>query len=134
ACRRVAELEQDVEQLRGENRKLQTQAFGRKSEQQSRGERSQQLDDPGETQPPRPRGQQRGRPGPQRRDYSHLPVREETVELPEAERVCPHCGLPLVACGTEDAEQIEIETFSYRRVTHRRRYQRTCPCPGQRTW
>jgi len=134
AVRRLAVLEQESEHLRGENRKLQAQAFGRKSEKQSGSDRSNQLDDPSEAQPPRPRGQQRGRPGPQRRDYSHLPVREETVELPPAECVCPHCGLPLVACGTEDADQIEIDSTVYRRLTHRRRYQRTCPCPGQRTW
>ena len=134
ACRRLAELEQEVEQLRGENRQLQAQQFGRHSEKQSRQDRSNELDDPAETAPPRPRGHQRGRPGPQRRDYSHLPVRAETVELPEAERRCPQCGLPLVAGGTEDAEQLEIDIVVYRRVTHRRRYQRTCSCAGQRTW
>lgn len=134
AVRRIAALEQENEHLRGENRQLQAQRFGRKSEKQSRSDRSHQLDDPGEAKSPQPRGQQRGRPGPQRRDYSHLPVREETVELPEAERLCPHCGLPLVACGAEDADQIEIDILVYRRLTHRRRYQRTCACPGQRTW
>jgi len=40
ACRRSAALEQDLEQLRGENRKLQAQAFGRKSEKPSRRDRS----------------------------------------------------------------------------------------------
>jgi transposase len=134
AGRRLAELEQELEHLRGENRQLQAQQFGRQSEKQSRRDRSNELDDPDETTPPRARGHQRGRPGPQRRDYRHLPVREETVDLPQAERLCPHCGLPLIACGTEDAEQLEIEITVYRRVTHRRRYQRTCACPGQRTW
>jgi transposase len=134
AVRRLAALEQEHEHLQGENRKLQAQAFGRKSEKQSGSDRSNQLDDPSVAQPPRPRGHQRGRPGPQRRDYSHLPVREETVELPPAACVCPHCGLPLVACGTEDADQIEIDITVYCRRTHRRRYQRTCRCPGQRTW
>jgi transposase len=134
ACRRLAELQQDVAQLRGENRQLQAQQFGRPSERQSRQDRSNELDDPAATPSPRPRGHQRGQPGPQRRDYRHLPVREETVELPAAARVCPHCGLPLVACGTEDAEQLEIDSVVYRRVTHRRRYQRTCACAGQRTW
>jgi transposase len=134
ACRRIAELQTEVEHLRGENRKLQAQAFGRKSEKQCRRDRSNQLDDPSEVKPQRPRGHQHGHPGHQRRDYSHLPVREETRELPEAQRVCPHCGLPLVACGAEAADQIEIETMIYRRLTHRRRYQRTCNCPGQRTW
>lgn len=134
ACRRLAELEQEHEHLRGENRKLQAQAFGRKSEQQSGRDRSNQLDDPSAAQPARPRGHQPGRPGPPRRDYNHLPVREETVELPQGERLCPHCGLPLVACGAEEAEQLEIDITVYRRRTHRRRYQRTCPCPGPRTW
>src|ERR1700730_15188206 len=102
--RRLATLEQENEQCRGEIRKLQAQAFGRKSEKQSRSDRSNQLDDPGEAKPALPRGQQRGHPGHQRRDYSHLPVRTDPPrELPEAERVCPDCGLPMVACGTEEA-------------------------------
>src|SRR5438552_522798 len=115
ACRRIAEVEQEAERLRGENRQLQAQAFGRKSERQSSSDRSNELDDPSQAQPPRPRGQRRGRPGPQRRDYSQLPIREEIVELPESQRVCPHCGLPLVACGAEEADQIEIESTVYRR-------------------
>src|SRR5713226_8871864 len=135
AVRRIAVLERENEQLRGENRKLQAQAFGRRSEKQSRSDRSNQLDDPSEAKPSQPRGHQRGHPGHPRRDYSHLPVRMDPPrELPEAERVCPDCGLPLVACGTEEAEQLEIETVVYRRVTQRCRYKRTCSCPGQRTW
>src|SRR6266446_2881916 len=69
AVRRIAALEQENEHLRGENRKLQAQAFGRKSEKQSRSDRSNQLDDPDEPKTRRPRGQQRDRPGPKRRDY-----------------------------------------------------------------
>jgi transposase len=134
AVRRIAALEQENEHLRGEIRKLQAEQFGRKSEKQSGSDRSNQLDDPSETKSKRPRGQQRDRPGPQRRDYSHLPIREETTELPGAERACAYCGLPLVASGMEDTEQIEIEIHIYRRVTHRCRYQRTCQCPGQRTF
>ena len=132
---RIAALERENEHLRGENRKLQAQAFGRKSEKQSRSDRSHQLDDPRETKPSQPRGHQPGYPGHRRRDYSHLPVRTDPPrELPEAERVCSDCGLPLVACGTEEAEQLETETVIYRRVTPRCRYKRTCQCPGQRTW
>jgi transposase len=135
AVRRIAALEQENEQLRGQNRKLQAQAFGRKSEKQSRSDRSNQLEDPREAKPPQPRGQQRGHPGHQRRDYSHLAVLIDPPRtLPEAERVCPDCGSPLVACGTEEAGQLEIETVVYRRVTPRCRYKRTCQCPGQRTW
>src|SRR5216683_1060643 len=135
AVRRIAALEQENEQLRGQNRKLQAQAFGRKSEKQSRRDRSNQLDDPSEAKSSQPRGHQRGHPGHRRRDYSHLPVRTDPPrELPEAERACPNCGLPLVTCGAETAEQLEIEIVIYRRVTPRCRYKRTCQCPGQRTW
>jgi transposase len=134
AVRRIAALEQENERLRGENRKLQAELFGRRSEKQSASDRSNELDDPAEAKPKRPRGRQPGQPAPQRRDYSHLPAREQFVDLPEAERICPECGLPLKACGTEDSEQLEIEIRVYRRVIRRRRGQRTCRCPGQRTF
>src|SRR5437773_7817333 len=133
AVRRIAALEQENEQLRGENRKLQAERFGRRSEKQSGSDRSNQLDDPADAQPKRKRGQQPDRPAPQRRDYSHLPAREQFIDLPESEQICPCCGLPLNACGTEDSEQLEIETSVFRRVLRRRRYQRTCCCPGPRT-
>ena len=133
AKQRIAELEQEVAQLRGENRKLQDQLFGRKSESAATTDRSNQLDDPDNPSEPQPRGQRRGRPGPKRRDYRHLPVREDLRELPELERVCPTCGLPLTTCGAEESEQVEIETVIYRRIIRRRRYQRTCSCPGPRT-
>ncbi len=133
AKQRIAELEQEVAQLRGENRKLQDQLFGRKSESAATTDRSNQLDDPDNPSEPQPRGQRRGRPGPKRRDYRHLPVREDLRELPELERVCPTCGLPLTTCGAEESEQVEIKTVIYRRIIRRRRYQRTCSCPGPRT-
>jgi transposase len=133
AKQQIAALEQEVAQLRGENRKLQDQLFGRKSETSSPTDRSNHLDDPDETTPRQPRGQRHDRPGPKRRDYRHLPVREDLQELPESQRVCPTCGRPLTVCGAEVSEQVEIETEVYRRVIRRRRYQRTCRCPGPRT-
>lgn len=134
AVRRIAALEQENEQLRGENRKLQAERFGRRSEKQSGSDRSHELEDPADAQPKRPRGRQPGQPAPRRRDYSHLPAREQFLDLPEAEQICPDCGLPLKACGTEDSEQLEIEIIVYRRVIRRRRGQRTCGCPGPRTF
>jgi transposase len=133
AVRRVAALEQENEQLRGEVRKLQAERFGRRSEKQSRSDRSNELDDPANAKPKRSRGRQPGQPAPRRRDYSQLPAREEFLDLPEAQQVCPHCGQPLKACGSEDSEQLEIEITVFRRVIHRRRGQRTCGCPGPRT-
>jgi transposase len=133
ALRRVAALEQENEQLRGQVRKLQAERFGRRSEKQSGSDRSNELDDPANANPKRPRGRQPDQPAPRRRDYSHLPVREEFIDLPDAQRLCPHCGQPLKACGSEDSEQLEIEIIVFRRVIHRRRGQRTCDCPGPRT-
>jgi len=130
AVQRAERLEAEVEQLRGENRTLQDQLFGRKSETASSRDRSNRLeggDDSAPTTPPK-RGQRKDRPGPTRRDYSHLPVVEELRELPEQQRVCPQCGAALAASDTEDSEQIEIEVRAYRRRIRRRRYQRTCSC------
>jgi hypothetical protein len=44
------------------------------------------------------------RPGPNRRDYSHLPVVEELRELPQERRVCPHCAAALSPSDTEDSD------------------------------
>src|SRR5437879_11253813 len=82
AVRRIAALEQENEQLRGENRKLQAERFGRRSEKQSCSDRSNELADPADAKPKRPRGRQPGQPAPQRRDYSRLPRHEQLIDLP----------------------------------------------------
>ena len=136
ALGRVTALEQKVEQLEGEKRQLQADLFGRRSEARPGNDRSNDLEDPQDDSqgPQRNRGQQPGNPGPKRRDYSHLPVRETFLELPPEHCVCPRCGQPLLRrSDTEDSELIEIEVCAYRRVIHRRRYQRTCTCDGPKT-
>ncbi len=132
AVHRAEHLEAEVENLRGENRKLQDQLFGRKSEKSSTRDRSNHLEgesDERDSSTPRKRGQRKDRPGPQRRDYSHLPVVEDLRELPEDQRACPQCGAALSPSNTEDSEQIEIEVEPIARRI-RRRYQRTCTCPN----
>jgi transposase len=131
AVHRAEHLEAEVENLRGENRKLQDQLFGRKSEKSSTRDRSNHLEgesDERDSSTPPKRGQRKDRPGPKRRDYSHLPVVEDLRELPKDQRVCPQCGVALSPSDTEDSEQIEIEVRAYRRRIRRRRYQRTCTC------
>src|SRR3954453_3954960 len=130
AVQRAELLEAELEHLRGENRTLQGQLFGRKSERASSQDRSNRLEGEEDQVPSTPpkRGQRKDRPGPTRRDYSHLPVVEELRELPKEQRVCPRCGTPLAPSDTEDSEQIEIEVHAYRRRIRRRRYQRTCTC------
>jgi transposase len=137
ALSRIGQLEQQVEQLQGEKRQLQADLFGRRSETTSLKDRSNHLDDPQDHTPGpgRKRGQQAGNPGPKRRDYSSLPVREEFVDLPAQQCACPDCGQPLrLRSDTEDSEQIEIDVRAHRRVIHRRRYERTCTCQGHRTF
>src|SRR3954463_5252857 len=130
AVHRAELLEAELAQLRGENRTLQGQLFGPKSERASSQDRSNRLEgeeDQASSTPPK-RGQRTDRPGPTRRDYSHLPVVEVLRELPKEQCVCPRCGTPLAPSDTEDSEQIEIEVRAYRRHIRRRRYQRTCTC------
>src|SRR4051812_7453349 len=130
AVHRAELLEAELEQLRGENRTLRGQLFGPKSERASCRDRSNRLEgeeDQAPSTPPK-RGQRTDRPGPTRRDYSHLPVVEELRELPQQQRVYPRCGTALTPSDTEDSQQIEIEVRAYRRWIRRRRYQRTCAC------
>lgn len=135
AIERIAVLEQENEQLRGENRRLQQQLFGQKSEKQSCKDRSNHLDGLDDEDPARPQVKpKKKQQGPKRRDFSHLPAKEEVIELPMEERICPGCGQPLrEMTDSEDSEQIEIDVKAHRRVIRRRRYRKTCTCPGCQT-
>ena len=130
ALERNTRLQAELDQAQAEIRQLKAERFGKRSEKQSATDLSNRLDDPQDrAKPKRKRGQQPGRPAPPRRDYSHLPVREEIIDLPEDAQVCDCCGKPLADLGhRDDSEQIEIETTVYRRVIRRKRYRRTCDC------
>jgi transposase len=133
AVERNVQLQAELDLARAEIRELKAERFGKSTEKQSVSDRTNQLTDPNEpASPKKKRGQQSGRPAPQRRDYSHLPVREALIDLPEEAKVCACCGKPLTDLGcVEDGEQIEIETTVYRRVVCRKRYRRTCDCADQ---
>ena len=136
ALRRNEQLTEELCQAKGQIRALQGKLFGRKSEKSARSDRSNDLFDPEEvTAPLKKRGAQPGRGGHSRRDYSHLPVQEEFVPLPEESLVCPYCGkLAKVMADTEDSELLEIEVRAHRRQIRRRRYRATCDCdPARRT-
>ena len=133
AVQRNTKRQAELDQAQAEIRQLKAERFGKQSEKQSTTDRTNQLDDPQEEAvPKKKRGQQPGRPAPKRRDYSHLPAREEQIDLPCGAKVCSCCGKPLEDLGQSDAsEQIEIETIVYRRVIRRQRYRRTCDCRDQ---
>jgi transposase len=130
---RLAACEAEVAALQAKLKLRERQAFGRKSEkssQRSEASTSSSTADAGKQR--RQRGQQRGQPQPTRRNYDHLPITEEVLDIPAAEQQCPCCGLPWQAFpGTEDNELIEIEVRAYRRQYRRRRYRPTCQCGVQ---
>src|SRR5436305_1113638 len=107
ALERERLLKEENQQLQAQNRYLKQQLYGKKSETTKGSDHSPSSaeptakDAPGD--PPRLRGQQRGRPGPKRRDYSHLPGEEEILDLTDEDKKCPCCGLPFEPFpGTED--------------------------------
>ena len=122
---REAQLQLRIDQLEAKLRLREQQLFGTKTESSTS-----QNPAPTTTKPtPKPKGQQRGKPSPKRRDHSHLPAREQIIELPHDQQHCSCCGLPFESFpGTEDSEVLEVEVQAYRRVIRRRRYRPTCSC------
>jgi transposase len=124
AVAREAQLKQELASLQAQLRLREQQLFGRK---------------PDATTPPeglarparssRPRGQQPGKPGPKRRDYSHLPALDQVIELPPGQQCCSRCGQPFALFpGTDDTTVLEIEVRAHRRIYRRRRYRPTRSC------
>ena len=134
ALKRNEQLTEELRQAQGQIRTLQDKLFGRKSEKPARSDRTNDLFDPEQaTAAAKKRGAQPGHAGHGRRDYSHLPVKEEFVPLPEEALVCPHCGkLAAMMSATEDSELLEIEVRAHRRRIRRRRYRVSCDCDRSR--
>jgi transposase len=133
AVERELLLKEENQQLQARIRYLEQQLYGKKTEgakpSDSLADTSLPPKDAPAT-PTRPRGQQPGKPGHKRRDYSHLPALEQTCDLPDDNKRCPCCGLPFEFFpGTEDSTVVEIDVRAYRRVIHRKRYKPTCACP-----
>ena len=136
AVKRIEGLKEELQQAQGQVRVLQAKLFGRKSEKSGVSDRSNELLDPAEAAIGRKnRGAQPGHAGHRRRDYSHLPVTEEFVSLPEESLICPICGKPAAMMSdSEDSEVLEIDVRAHRRRFRRRRYRAACHCnPGRRT-
>jgi transposase len=124
AVAREAQLKQEIALLQAQLRLREQQLFGRKTDSTATAEGSPRPD-----RTSRPRGQQRGKPGPKRRDYSHLPAVEQVVELPAEQQCCARCGQPFASFpGTDDTTVLEVDVRAHRRIYRRRRYRPTCSC------
>jgi transposase len=123
-------LKQEIQQLNARIRYLEKRLYSRKSEKNtSKPKNNSSTASCSDGEPKRSRGHQPGSPGHGRRDYSHLPVKEEIFGIDEA--VCPHCGCSYqedTFLGTEDSELIEVEVRAYRRKVRRKKYKKSCQC------
>lgn len=129
ALDREAQLKEEVERLQALLRLREQQLFGRKTETTAATVPSAPDAFQAGTPPRRPRGQQRGKPGPKRRDHSLLPAVVEDHVLPSDQCLCSRCGQPFADFpGTEDSEILEVEVRAHRRIIRRRRYRPTCGC------
>jgi transposase len=129
ALDREAQLKEEVERLQALLRLREQQLFGRKTETTAATIPSASDASHAVTQPRRPRGQQRGKPGPKRRDHSQLPAIVEDHVLQSDQCLCARCGQPFVDFpGTEDSQILEVEVRAHRRIIRRRRYRPTCGC------
>lgn len=126
---REEHLKTEIEELKAKLRKREQQLFGNKSEQST--QKQDQLN-PLQTvkNNKKKKGQQTGSKGHGKRDYSHLPVVEETVSLYDKNAICPCCRLPYEELlETEDSEILEvINVKPYRRFIRRKKYKRHCDC------
>ena len=129
AVQREAQLQAENQRLQALLRLREQQLFGRKTVTAAATGPSTPDTSRAPTTPRRPRGQQSGKPGPKRRDYSHLPDVTEEKVLPLDQRCCAPCGQPFADFpGTEDSTILEIDVRAHRRVIRRRRYRPTCSC------
>ena len=132
---RIADLEGQVGALAAKVATLARLAFGKSTEKKNAKGPAAGDDGGGDGAAPgggrsrQPRGQRPGSRGHGRRDYSHLPGREEIHDVPEADRACPRCGAPYAWFGEETCEQLDWEVRLIRIVHRRPAYRRTCRCP-----
>jgi transposase len=126
---REALLKAEVQRLQALLHLREQQLFGRKTETAAATAPAAPSATPADPPLRRPRGQQPGKPGPKRRDYSHLPAVVEDHQLAPEQCRCSRCGQPFDDFpGTEDSIILEIDVRAHRRVVRRRRYRPACSC------
>lgn len=128
AIERESELEKRLEETEAKLRLRERQLFSVKTEKNN----SQKGNaNPGSEskKSKRPRGQQKGKKGHNRRNYDHLPQTEHELCIPDSQAVCGICSKPFEPFpGTEDSKVLEIEVKAHKRIYKRKRYTPTCEC------
>ena len=121
----IAQQAEELEELKAENERLRSAGathakarFGRTSEKKEKSGSGSS----------RKRGQQADKPGHGRTARPDMERKSEAHDPPEAERVCPCCGLPYVKNGSHDSETIEVEVKAHVRIIQRNRWRRNCTC------
>jgi transposase len=124
---REEELAAEIEELKAKLRKREQQLFGKSSEKSNSTQDINPQQKKGEQK--KNRGQQPGSKGHGRRDYSHLPIEVEELELVEESCKCPCCFLPYEELpGHSESDILEVDVKAYRRVIRRKKYKRSCFC------
>jgi transposase len=127
---REGKFKAQIQALKAKLAEVLKRLFARKAEGKSKSESTK-----GKPQSTRSRGQQPGAPGHGRKCRCKLPVNEVVIEGSPEEKRCEQCGLPREEAGTEEGyEEIEWEVRLVRKRIRRRRYKRTCRCPGTPIW
>ena len=120
---REEQLKKEILNLKAKIRLREQQLFGKKSEKKN------PKEDRRSKEKKCRRGQQQGKPGPKRRDFSHLEERIEVIDLSESDKCCKNCGSAFSDTGmTSDSKQLEIEIKAHVRKIKRKQYRTTCTC------
>ncbi len=116
-------LHKMIEGLKAKNNLLNKMLFGRKSEKK-------EAEEAQVVKVTKRRGAVKRHTGHGRKIPENLPVVEEFCELPEEERCCQICGLPLDELPTtEDSYEVEVRKTYFLRRNRRKKYKKTCCCP-----
>jgi len=130
---RIAELEQEIVLKDAKIKDLRNRLFGKKSEKHNplKSEKGGTDDTPAK----RHRGQQPGSPGHGRTHREALPVIDDEIDLAEAEKSCPRCGLPhrRTPALDEHSSVIEVEVKAHVRRLRRPAYTRHPGCTCEDT-
>ena len=136
--KRLNQSQKENEELQAENERLKARVarlnrliFGDKSEKTCKISKKTSADTPSDTpSESEPKRKRSSNGKAKRRDYSHLPVEETTIEVDADRCKCEKCGLPFVLNGYEESELIKIEIQMFRQRIRRERRRSTCQCEG----